>query len=107
MISQYRTRSSDPLIKSHRLANEQQRRTLILAHVAEEIRKKAASEKSIQIALKGFYEYLKLPTTSSHSKPSSDLGTDPSTDPQPNADTSPETASPGLLLSQVEAQHID
>lgn len=81
-------------------AQEQHQRNELLVQVAEQMRKKGASEKSVQLALRGTYEFLKSVRRTRGSNP--DLGI-----PE-NLESTPALSeeAPGTLLSEVEAQEV-
>jgi AAA domain len=80
---------------------EQEQRAESLSKIAEAMRKQGASERSIQTALKGFYEYFKL-TDKVKSRKS-----DPSkpTEPDPTSNLKAEVL--GVLLSDIVTQYVD
>jgi len=94
----------DPISKALIQEKERQHRITTLTHVAEEMRKKGASERSIQTALKGFYEFLKPARTPTPTRPDSGQPANPELQPEPSPNLTEEA--PGILLSEVQTQEV-
>jgi len=90
------------------LIREQQRKHQMetLARVAEDMRKKGASERSIQTALKGFYEFLK-PAKNPPPPPAS-ISPDLTKPTRPDSQPAPilSNESPGTRLSDLQTRPI-
>src|SRR5947209_8757914 len=88
-------RAMEKALRREAVLNERKRRNNTLIQVAEEMRKKGASKRSIQLAVEGANEYLKPARKTSQSEK-------PESTPTP----APNVGASGILLSEVETRQV-